>query len=616
MEKGSSSVMIGEVLNDFRTQTLLLICRHPFARVTDVAAWSDTSYQRVRRALLGLLEADLVGRTSHSTQLLSRGHVYYPQPEGLALATSVLGISVRELARRYPVSVQRMRWIAARLDSAAHIYSLSAALSRTDKKMHHCEEEAGGEKPAPNVSLENVTVVTLYTSGPYDAIVKLRCGGTIGIIRQDPARSRGSLVDDRLRPFFKEYSIARGRSLPYMVGKLLVLVPTGWEAHMISSYLDERSDSWCGPPVSVEPEVSDVVVPSADAVASVVLDLQHSPSSPPGAERLGKTLRLPSRRHIGQMLRSLPMTMSPKEKEVLRVVADLPWISRRDLAVAICEGSKAALSDSHMSGLMSDLVDKHGVIRASGGRDSTTYAPDERGIGYMANQARLRVSEARGMWGDVDSSTGSGEASDGGGPERRSEEPENLTRHRYPEHTQGVYWLISQLKSGIECLWPHYEFQWFLPTHRSRRKWEKTAIEPDGILEFLYMPPDEQPVWVPLMVEYERSAVHAGRARRRLRRYTRYFSSGMAYEDHGAQPMILFVFDTERAESVFLRAASENSEALPIFTSNRETLSSVTADRFMLANAWWTLPLRSGRQPRHSLAGRIYDFRHQLLAWQ
>ena len=615
MEKRLKSTETGDAPVDFRTQTLLLICRHPFARVADVASWSYTNDQRVRRALRRLLKAGLVGRDWHSTQLLPRSYVYFPQPEGLEVAAGALNISVRELVRRYPVSVQRMRWIAHRLDSVAHLYALSATLASADR-MQRPEERGRREKRSSNVSLKHVTVVNLYTSGSHDAIVRLRGGGTIGIIRQGPARSRSSLTDYRLRPFFGRYSIARGRRLPYIAGQLLVVVPTGWEARVIDSYLNERWDNWYGPPVTVVSEVAEVLSEPGDVASSLVLGLHGSSPSPPEGERLSETLNLPSRRHVGQMLRSHPLKMSRKGKEVLSVVSDMPWISRRDLATAVCKGSRAALSDSHMTELMTHLVDEHGVIRASGGRDSTTYAPDRRGIIYVAHQSRLTVPVALKKWGYDESSTDSVRASGGGGPEGRPEETEDVIQHHYPDHAQGVHWLISSLKSGIESLSPHYRFLWFLPTHRSKREWGGTAIEPDGIVEFLYTSPGEKPVRVPLMAEYERSAVHPGRSRRRLRRYTRYFGSGVAHSDHGAQPLILFVFDNERAESVFIQAASETGEALPILTSNREILSSVSADRFMLANTWWTLPLRSGRWPRHTLAGRIHDLRHRLLAWQ
>ena len=607
--------MIEDDRDGLRRRALHCVCRHPFARVTDLAAWLYCAEHKARRALRSLFDDGLVGRTWHSAPLLSRSRRYFPQPEGLDVAAGEVGTSVSNLARRYPVSVQRLRWISDRLDSVAHLYSVASSLSRADR-LYHSDEDVHERGPVPNVVEGHVTRVALYTSGAYDAIVRLRSGGTVGVIRQDPARSRGSLVDDRLRPFLEEYSIRRGRRPPYLAGQLLILVPTGWEARVVLSYLSDRWEDWGGPGIHVHPEDKAVVSDPDDVATSIVPDLHPSVSSPPVTERLSETIRVPTRRHIGQMLRSLPLTTAPKEREVLRAVADLPHISRRDLSIAMSEGSEAALSDSSMTGLMSDLVEKHGVIRASGGRDSTTYAPERRGITYLANQARLRAPEALARWGVRSESSDAREEPAVTAGQQASDEIENLLQQRYPDHTQGVYWLIARLKSGVESLSPHCEFRWFLPTHRSRRAWENTAIEPDGIMEFWYRPPDGPPLRVPLMVEYERSAVHPGRSRRRLGRYNRYFGSDMVFTDHDARPLILFVFDTERAENIFIRAASETGRALPIFTSNRELLSPVGADRFMLANSWWTLPLRPGRQPRHSLAGRIHRLRHWLLGWQ
>ena len=59
------------------------------------------------------------------------------------------------------------------------------------------------------------------------------------------------------------------------------------------------------------------------------------------------------------------------------------------------------------------------------------------------------------------------------------------------------------------------------------------------------------------LVEYERRATTPRRLPTRLRRYERYLGSPYASSDHGGLlPVVLFVFESERAEEVFLTAAS------------------------------------------------------------
>lgn len=75
--------------------------------------------------------------------------------------------------------------------------------------------------------------------------------------------------------------------------------------------------------------------------------------------------------------------------------------------------------------------------------------------------------------------------------------------------------------------------------------------------------------WHSCLVEFERRAATLRRVPERLRAYRRYFRSGYVRPDHSRQlPLVLFVFETERAESTFLDTAEQVSPA-PFLSSRR-----------------------------------------------
>ena len=110
-----------------------------------------------------------------------------------------------------------------------------------------------------------------------------------------------------------------------------------------------------------------------------------------------------------------------------------------------------------------------------------------------------------------------------------------------------------------------------LPTHRSqityRHRETNYAIHPDASFQLAY-----QDAWTWYLLEYERRAVTPKRLPERLASYARYFGSGRARLDHeGRSPMVLFVFETEQAEDVFLRAAA-NMPDVPLASANTESI--------------------------------------------
>ena len=80
----------------------------------------------------------------------------------------------------------------------------------------------------------------------------------------------------------------------------------------------------------------------------------------------------------------------------------------------------------------------------------------------------------------------------------------------------------------------------------------------------------------PFFLEWERRAAHPSSMGARLAPYLRYFSSNQPLEDHGAQPLVLIVFDDSLAEARFHAVArSEIARAevtVPLWVSHRQAL--------------------------------------------
>ena len=94
-------------------------------------------------------------------------------------------------------------------------------------------------------------------------------------------------------------------------------------------------------------------------------------------------------------------------------------------------------------------------------------------------------------------------------------------------------------------------------------------------------------VW-PFFLEWERRAVRPGTMAARLAPYLRYYSSKRPVDDHGAQPIVLIVFDDELVAARFLGVARDEVARarveLPLWVSDRRMLEKVGP----LGKAWRT----------------------------
>ena len=83
----------------------------------------------------------------------------------------------------------------------------------------------------------------------------------------------------------------------------------------------------------------------------------------------------------------------------------------------------------------------------------------------------------------------------------------------------------------------------------------------------------------PFFLEWERRAVRPGTMAARLAPYLRYYSTDEPTDDHGAQPVVLIVFDDPLVEVRFLGVARSEIASgrvkVPLWVSYREALEKV-----------------------------------------
>ena len=151
-------------------ETLLLVCETPFASVEDLSRIKRVPASTLRERLSKLRGLGLADSHPHRLAMLSGRPLrrYVPTPAGIA------ALGDDDLLRRHPVSRQWLRLLAERLDGVALVYELAALIAAADPeqdpvRVEHCRR------------------------GPYDALVTLSGGRTLGVMRQGPMLSAASL---------------------------------------------------------------------------------------------------------------------------------------------------------------------------------------------------------------------------------------------------------------------------------------------------------------------------------------------------------------------------------------------------------------------------------------
>ena len=561
-----------EVLED----ALLLICATPLATVDELSRFDGIPASTLRDRLKKLTERGLVDSAPHHLSALGirAQRRYYPTENGVTTAGAATW-GRDHMLRAYPVSKQWFRLLAERLDAVAVLYRVAAMV-------------AGADPRSAPVGVDH------HRQGPYDMLITLSRGRSIGIIRQGP-----TLPTSRLRYRLRSTERLNSSDRPFVT---LVLTHADQATRRVVRSLGDPSKHrrtfvateeellagdhtgvvWqqCGggglgddPPARVSPGASlaGIVAWMGRLLDSSYAFLRDNPKPDPDA-MYSPGVRAFMPEPAQQLTSALSLQLTRSEKDALDLLLAWPLCTSEQLS-----GLMGGVSLRRVNQVLRSLR-KRDLVRA----DGPLLVLTDAGLTYLARRDRAAVGLTLDRW---------------------SAEPSYSNPHVYAgtalrtmasqrRHNTGITGFVAALSSEVGMS-PDYDLFDLLPTSRSsivyRHDWTTYAIHPDASFTL-----EHRGSWRPYLLEFERRATTPKRAAARLKSYRRYFQSRWAERDHdGLAPRLLFVFETPANENAFLDIADEDTTA-PIVTSNTETL----AENGILGDSW-ILP------PPHPLERRL-----------
>ena len=562
-------------------EALVLLCATPLATVEELSRFGRVPTSTLRDRLKRLTERGLVDSVAHHLSVLSSRpqRRYFPTEKGVTAAgAATKGES--HMLRAYPVSKQWFRLLAERLDAVAVLHSVAAMAADADPH-------------------NDPVRVDHYRNGPYDMLLTLSGGRSIGILRQGPALPTSRLryrlrskerLDSSDKPFITlvlthaDQATRRAvRSLGDPSEHFRTFVTT--EGELLAGNHEGSVWHQCGSGLGLDPPVridADASLAGILAWAERLLDssypfLRDRPKPKPGAlYPSGVQASMPE--PTEQIKPALSVQLARAEKDALDLLSAWPLCTREQLA-----GLMGGVTLRRVNQVLRSLA-QHGLVRA----DEPLHMLTDEGLTYLARRDRAAVGLTLDRW---------------------SAEPLYLNADIYTgtavralasqlRHHAGVVDFVSALSAEVARS-PDYDLLDLLPTSRSsigyRYDWTTYVIHPDASFTL-----EHKGRWHPYLLEFERRATTPKRVRSRLKSYRRYFDSGWAERDHeGRPPGVLFVFESLDNENAFLDVA-DTVEGVPVITSNAKSL----AKRGILGDAW-ILP------PPHSLDRRPLSLMHQ-----
>ena len=570
--------------------TLLLLCATPLATVDELSRFGRIPASTLRDRLKKLVKMGMADSVSHSLGVLGpHPHLrYFPTEKGID-AGSRVEWGPKTFLREYPVSRQWFRLLADRLDAVATLYRAAALVADADSQ----------RKPVR---------VDHYRQGPYDMLITLSGGRSVGLLRQGPTLPSANL----------RYRLRTLENLPHSQRPMATLAlahsdqanrravrTLGDVTHHRATFVategellagDHRGVVWqqCGNgteldlPVQVAPGVSlDAIIAWTDRVAG--RSAESSRQRNPGAERkpspnpetlypdhLRAAMPEPS-----ELLRSsLAVQLTRAEKDALDLLAAWPLSTTEQMA-----GLMGGVTRRRANQVLSSLAG-HSLVRADGQRHVLT----DEGLRCLARRDRAAVGPVVGRWS------------------ARKRRRRNTNAPIYVgtalraiasqmEHHDAITGFAAAL-SAETARSTDYEVLDLMPTSRSavgyRWDWTNYVVHPDASFQLAY-----RNRWRFYFLEFERRATTPRRVRTRLENYRRYFNRGWPNRDHGGlPPLVLFVFPNLNAEEGFLHGVSGSNRPI-LFTSNLQTLD----ERGVLGDSWQLPPPHpAGRRPLAPLA--------------
>ena len=156
-------------------EALLLLCATPLTTVEELSRFGRIPASTLRDRLKRLTERGLVDSVPHHLSVLGTRpqRRYFPTEKGVT-AGGAATEGWAHLLRAFPVSKQWLRLLAERLDAVAVLHRVAAMVADADSH----------QKPVR---------VDHYRQGPYDMLLTLSGGRSIGLIRQGPALPTSNL---------------------------------------------------------------------------------------------------------------------------------------------------------------------------------------------------------------------------------------------------------------------------------------------------------------------------------------------------------------------------------------------------------------------------------------
>jgi len=525
----------------WESELLGALAEMPFLDRLELAAVTGWSRGAVYRGV-GTLESDgYAASLPHATNLLASTRRYHLTGDGPRRLAVIKGISLDELLRIHPVSRQWQHILLERLDAMGVIYRLAATVANAAHPVNF----------------------RWYRAAPLDAAMNLPGGRTLGILRQGATADRTG--------FAKRVRRLADGPLP---GVVLVLVQDEVRLRHARRLLArtpvaalvalERDAALTGP----EHRIWQPPAVSASLDLGYALERLRPGGQLIEEEPLSKA-DLAADVEAARL--SLPFLLRPAEKRALDLLADWPWLSRRELA-AMLDVSEPRISQLTVS------LESYGLAtrpKGAAGRLALT----DNGLALLARRDRTSVGAAKKRWSlsPLDEDEPFHWRNVSGSRSRQ------LLRNL--EHTAAVHQFIAALSVQSRAL--GWEVAQLDPPHRASRHFRHRggprSVHPDafGLLR-------RGPATWAFFLEWERRAVRPGTMTVRLAPYLRYYSSHRPTDDHGATPAVLVVFDDGLAADHFLRLAEDEMNqarvSVPLWVSHRAALETLGP----LGRAWRT----------------------------
>ncbi len=547
-------------LRRWQEDTLRLLCAAPLTTVDELSSFGRIPATTLRRRLAKLAERGLVDSVPHHLSVLGPNpkHRYFPTERGIEAAASVEH-GVERFLSEYPVSREWFRLLTERLDSVAVLYHVAAMIARADPE-------------------RKLVRVDHYRQGPYDLLITLSGGRSLGVVRQGPVLSSANLryrlrTLEQLRYYQRptatlvithsDQATRRAfRTLGDPGEHRSTLVAT--EGELLAG--DAQAPVWqqCGGggstflPETINPDVS------LDAIMGWLGRRAGTAAAdcprPDPEELYPSGLRALMPQPTEQVCNSLAVRLTRAEKQALDLLAAWPLCDTDQLA-----GLMGGVTRRRANQVLRPLAD-HGLIRA----DGESHVLTDEGLTCLARRDRAAVGQVLDRW-TAEPSLSNPQFYAGTALRAMASQP---------EHHAALTTLAAKLTA--ECAHSRdYGLLDLLPTSRSAVGYwhnDKNYVVHPDVSFTLDLPQGYRHCFL----EYERRATTPRRVRARLENYRRYFRSGYARRDHGgALPLVLFVFETEDDEDAFMDAASYVDHA-PFASSNLETIT----QRGILADTW------------------------------